>query len=106
VGDDHVLLARPLSRLPAGNLPATISFSLGYLWNNPGTVKHLSDRIVATGKAGDVIIYGGGDEAPLSAIPAEGPYLSAHLDAPAGISTGKRRSIAEIQGLVEERLRA
>jgi hypothetical protein len=28
------------------------------------------------------------------------------LDAPAGISTGKRRSIAEIQGLVEERRRA
>jgi hypothetical protein len=35
-----------------------------------------------------------------------GPYVSAQLNAPVGISTGKRRSLSEIQSLIEEHHRS
>jgi len=103
VGSDLVMLATPLSQVPAGHLPPTISFTVGYLWNRPGTVETVGERIVAKRAGGEVAVFGVGEKAPLSGIPAVGPYLVAQLDQAAGISTGKRRSVAEIQGLIEER---
>lgn len=104
-GNDLVLLATPLSHVPAGHLPATISFSVGYLWNKAGTVERLANSIVAKGQGAGVIIYSAGPEAHFSGIPSRGPYLAASSDAPAGISTGKPRTVAEIERLIEEQRR-
>jgi hypothetical protein len=105
-GEDLVILVTPLSKEEPGHLPATVVFSTAYLWNRPGTVARLSDKIEANGPSGTFDVYSVGAEAPFSSIPVSGPYLSAELTGPVGMSTGKRRSIAEIEKTLEEQHRA
>jgi hypothetical protein len=101
-GEDLVILVTPLTKEKPGHLPATVVFSAAYLWNRPGTVARFADKIEVEGPRGTVAVYGAGVEAPLSNIPVAGPYLTAELTGPVGLSTGRRRSLEEIEKAVEE----
>lgn len=104
-GEDLVILVTPLSKEKPGHLPATVVFSAAYLWNRPGTVARLADKIEANGPTGTVDVYAVGAETPFSAIPVIGPYLSAEFTGPVGLSTGKRRNVSEIETILEEQHR-
>ena len=105
-GEDLVLLLTPTDKNKPGNLPANVVFSAAYLWNRPGTVGKLANKIEAHGPSGTVAIYVAGAEAPFSLLPISGPYLSCEIKGPVGLSTGKRRSLEEIQKIVEEKHQA
>jgi neutral trehalase len=105
-GGDLVILVTPLSGEKRGSIPGTIVFSAAYLWNRPGTVTREADRIEARGPWGTVDIFCVGAKAPYSNIAVAGPYLSAEFTDPVGISTGKRRTLREIQKVVEEQRQA
>ena len=102
VGEDLVILVTPLAKDKPGHLPAAIVFSTAYLWNRPGTVARLADRIEARGPSGSIDVYCAEAEAPFSNLPVGAPYLTAELKGPVGLSTGKRRSLEEVEKLVEE----
>jgi putative isomerase len=101
VGGDLVMLVTPLLEKRA-KLPATVVFSGAYLWNRPGAVERVADKMVARGPSGRVEILCVGNKGPFTNIPVAGPYLAAELSGAAGLSTGKARTLAEIQKAVEE----
>lgn len=101
-GEDLVILVTPLAKDKPGSLPATVVFSAAYLWNKPGTVARLAGRIEARGPTGSIAVYCAEAEAPFGNIPVAAPYLTAELKGPVGLSTGKRRSLEEIEELVEK----
>ncbi len=105
-GGDLVILVTPLPEEKHNNLPATVVFSGAYLWNRPGTVARVGDKIEARGPTTAVNIFCAGAEAPFSTIPGAGPYLSAELKGPVGLSTGKPRTLAEIRSGIEQQHRA
>ena len=105
-GNDLVILVAPLSEVKPGHLSAAVVFSAAYLWNRPGTVEKLGDRIEARGPSAGVHIYCAGAAAPFSNVPVSGPYLSAELSGPSGLSTGRPRSLGEIREAVEQQRRA
>jgi putative isomerase len=105
-GADLVMLVTPLSDEEARKPISAVVFSAAYLWNKPGTVARLADHLEARGSSLAVDIYLTGAEAPLSSVPVAGPYLSAELSSVAGLSTNKRRSVAEIRKVIEEQRKA
>jgi len=105
-GADLVLLVTPLNRQKPTAFPPIMIMSVAYLWNKPGTVATLDNHVTARGPSGAVDIFCTAPAAPLSSTPAVGPYLAAELTAPVGISTGKQRSIADIQRAIEEQEQA
>jgi putative isomerase len=105
-GEDLVMLVTPLAKDKPGHLAAAVVFSAAYLWNKPGTVARLADKIEFHGPSGTVDIYLAGPEAPFGNLPVTGPYLSSELKGPVGLSTGKQRSLEEIEKLVEEEAQA
>ncbi len=105
-GKDLVILARPLPGKPESALPPTIVFSVNYLWNKAGTAQKDGDAIVAHGASGTIPIYCAGcNTAPaqeLVYLPVGGPYLSTDFTVPVGISSGKKRTMAEIEAIVKK----
>jgi putative isomerase len=107
-GNDLVLLVTPLD--PAGKfaLPATAVFSVDFLWRRSGTAVQHGDWIETRGNAGSIPIYcdcGPAVKATAARpgrgqLPASGAFLAGELDRPIGLSTGKRRSIAEIRAIL------
>ena len=110
-GSDLVLLATPLKAKPISALPPTIVFSANFLWNRPGTALKHPDFIETHGAAGAVPVYctcvepGGGRAAEQGDkavdIPVGGAYFAADLTGPIGVSTGKRRTVQEIEAAIE-----
>ena len=105
-GSDLVLLATPLAAKAISVLPPTIVFSVNFLWNRPGTAEHRTGFIETHGPLGAVEIYCT-CETPESEKAAKfidvlvgGPYFAADLTEPIGVSTGKRRTVAEIEAVV------
>lgn len=104
-GKDLVLLVTPLLAKNPSALPPTVVFSVNSLW----------DRTMPITPAGDLIIAAHGDNViaavtctcaatPESAsidIPFEGPHFAADLTGPVGISTNKRRTLEEIQSIID-----
>lgn len=102
IGEDLVMSITPLSKVKTGGPVATAVFSVGYLWNRAGTVERVGEGIVARGPSGKVEIYGVGAEAPFAVVPVTGPYFSRELSGAVGLSSGKARSLEEIQRAVDE----
>ncbi len=104
-GSDMVLLASPLPSASRSALPPTIVFSVDFLWNRPGTALKNPNFIETRGASGVVPVYctcttpadANGEYLDL---PIGGPYLAADLTQPVGVSSGKRRTLAEIQAAV------
>jgi len=110
-GNDLVLLATPL-RASGGaggldvGLPPTIVFSVNFLWNRPGTTLRHADLIETRGASGYVPVYctctrsEEKDAVPEVDVPVGGPYFAADLTGPVGVSTGRFRSVEDIQGVI------
>jgi hypothetical protein len=102
--DDLVLLVTP-RKLPYA--PPTLVAETGILWNRPGILHHDNGHIVFQDQPlapGMIIpIYPAGSPVNDPHIPAQTPYLALRLDQPVGISTGKQRSLDEIQEIIASR---
>ncbi|HEX8711375.1 MAG TPA: trehalase family glycosidase [Terracidiphilus sp.] len=111
-GNDLVMLATPLPRESKAALPPTIVFSVNFLWNRAGATARQADKIEAHDSTGTVPIYctcapeGSSAKSHFIDIPLGGPYFSADLTGPIGISTGKRRTVAEITTAIEAQQKA
>jgi len=114
-GKELVLLANPLPSRSISALPPTIVFSVNFLWNRPGMTIKRPDYIETRGASGEVLVYCtctraiGGDRVEKSKpvdddedvnFPIGGPYFSADFTKPVGVSTGKRRSLTNIESIV------
>lgn len=102
-GDDLVLLVTPLARHPLAKRPPLLVVEAGMLWNRPGKLALEGERLSAELPERSLYVYATG---PLFAdphYPALTPHLSLLLDGPVGISTGRQRSLAEVQALVAAR---
>jgi len=100
-GDDLVMLVTPLGPTE-GSLPHTALFSVGFLWNRPGHVAKEMGRIVASVPGQDIPVYLAGTDSNYVYTPLQSPYLSADLTVPVGISTGKPRTVDEIERMVSQ----
>lgn len=111
-GNDLVILATPLRGKSASALPPTIVFTVDFLWNRQGTTKRQSDFIETRGSAGTIPVFctcapsGSSAKNDLIDIPIGGPYFSADLTGPVGVSTGRRRTLTEIQAAIEAQHKA
>lgn len=103
---DLVVLATPLESTANSALPATIVFSVDFLWNQPGSVMKHADFIEAHGTSRTILIYCTcTDQASKTVsgyidLPVGGPYFAADLVRPVGVSTGKRLTLAQIQAAI------
>ncbi len=104
-GQDLVMLATPLPSATKAALPPTVIFSVDFLWNRRGTTARLPGVIETQGADGTVRVYctcedDAGKGATLRPVlnlsPITGPYFAADFTEPVAISTGKRRSLAEV----------
>jgi putative isomerase len=106
-GEDLVLLASPLKAKPIAALPPTIVFSVNFLWNRTGTTVRHPDFIDTQGKTNAVPVYctcaetGAKEAREDFDIPVSGAYFAADLTGPTGVSTGRRRTVAEIETAIE-----
>jgi len=118
-GDDLVVLVSPLASNSASALPPTVILSADYLWwNGLGTVKRSEDHLLAeiSPKISEhpnpvtvfctctnVLFY---TRAGYIDTPLGGPYFKAELTGPAGLSTGKDRSLDEIRAAIDKQKNA
>lgn len=96
-GDDLVLLVTPKSTHRRAPL---LVVEPGVLWNRPGYVTRQGDRLEGHFEGLTVVAYGTGDWVDDPYIAAQTPYLAMTLDGPVGVSTGRRRSVEEIQAIL------
>lgn len=106
-GDDLVMLVSPVKPQSPDHLAPTIVFSVGMLWNRPGNVAKASGpgqdgRIDALLAKRTVRLYLAGTDTADPNVPISGPYFSADLDAPVGLSTGKPRTVSAIAGALSK----
>src|SRR5271155_501910 len=105
-GSDLILLTTPLASKSSSVLPPTIVFSIDFLWNQPGTAVRHPNFIETRGASGTVNVYctrappGVLPKINLVNLPTGGPYFAADLNRPVGLSTGKRRTLAEIEAVI------
>jgi hypothetical protein len=106
-GEDLVLLASPLKSKNISALPPTIVFSVGFLWNRTGTTVKHPEFIETRGTTGAVPVYctcappGAKETNQDFDIPVSGAYFAADFTGPIGVSTGRLRTVAEIQATIE-----
>lgn len=110
-GDDLVMLVTPLPSKSASALPSSVVFSVDFLWNRPGWAMKHPDFIETRSGSSSISIYctcaSGQAEASsdLVGVPVGGPYFSADLIQPVGISTGRRRTVEEIKAVIARQKR-
>lgn len=103
-GDDLVLLVTPLASKQPAALPPTLVFSVNYLWNRPGTAMLDGKAIQARNPSGTIPIYCTCDTeliARQTVAPVSGPYFATDLTKPVGLSTGRVRTITEIEAVLQ-----
>ncbi len=96
-GDDIVLLVTPQE---VQRKPALLAIEAGILWNYPGHVTLEDNVLVGHLPDREVRVYVTKPPIWDSYIPAQTHYLAASLDSAVGVSTGRQRSLEEIQALV------
>jgi len=116
-GLDFVLLVSPFAAKAESVLPPTVVFSVNYLWRSVGTVqggidtewaaKHPYDNTIPSlikARSGSRIlsVYCSCDhnESSIVGLPVAANYFSAELTASVGVSTGRRRTLNEITGVL------
>jgi putative isomerase len=115
-GSDLVMLATPLPSQPLSALPATIVFSVNYLWERPGTVIKGASGIEARGPLHAVTVYCTCENAQLPGataaakedvnLPVGGAYFSTDFIQPVGISTGAPLGIEKIRAMIDRASKA
>ena len=96
-GDDWVALVTPLAMQKR---TASLVAECGMLWNRPGSWRW--ENGVMRGEAGErrVDLFATVPPAPEGCIWALSPYLNLPLRGPVGLSTGRARSVAEIEAVL------
>ena len=103
-GENLVMLATPLPSPPLSAVPATIIFSVNYLWGRSGTAIKQSGHIEAHGPLHTVTVYCTCKNATAAEdvnFPVGGAYLSADFVEPVGMSTGVPLGMEKIKALME-----
>jgi putative isomerase len=106
-GQDVLILVTPLVSQSKAALPPTVVFSVNYLWNRTGTVVRRPDAIEAHDVIGTVAVYctceAGTTQRSkhFANVPVVGPYFAADLNEPVAISTGRRRSLEQVQSILD-----
>lgn len=98
-----VLLVTPLATGVDDPLPMTAVFSVGFLWNRPGSVEKLTDRIEAHSAGRRTSFFLNGVETTARSAPVNSPYFSVDLDKPVAVTSGRSRSIDQVQAILAER---
>jgi len=97
-GDDLVLLVTPVQKQMH---PAMLVLEGGFLWGRSGWVEKRDDALVAHAPAGDRTVYTTGRAMQDLNIPVQTAFLSVALEEPVGFSSGERRTLAQVQALIE-----
>jgi hypothetical protein len=109
-GSDVVILATPLPGNRESALPPSIIFTVDFLWNRPGTTMRRSDFIEAQSPTGSTPVFctcaPAGSQPQGIDIPGGGSWFAADLTGPVGVSTGKRRTLGEIQAAIDRQRQA
>jgi hypothetical protein len=110
-GNDLVLLATPLNSKPISALPPTIVFTVDFLWNRAGVTLMRPGFIETRGGSGPLPVYctcqpPGKQESVHIYIPVGGPHFAADLTEPIGLSTGRRRTLQEIEAAIQRQAAA
>jgi hypothetical protein len=103
-GENLVMLATPLSSPPLSAAPATIVFSVNYLWDRPGTGIKRSGHIEAQGPLHTTTVYCTCENATAAEdvnLPVGGAYLSSDFVEPVGISTGSPLGVKKIEAIID-----
>lgn len=99
-GSDLVLLAAPLPSAHPSSAPPVIVFSAALLWNRQGSVTKRDGRIDTHAPSGDVAVYLVGQDDVRTGVPVNGAYFASIFDRPVAISSGKPRTMQEIQSIL------
>jgi hypothetical protein len=107
---DLVLLATPLPSETKEPLAPTIVFTVNFLWNKPGAVTKLPGEIETRSSANVVRVYCTCEDPKqdsnaasiLNISPVTGPYFAADFLGPVAVTTGKRRTLPEVQSAVDQ----
>jgi len=107
-GEDLVVLATPLPSESKASLVPSIVFSVNFLWNRRGTVSQTGDVIEARTSGRVIRVYctcteaaGAALRPTLNVSPLTSPYFAADFTAPVAITTGKPRTVAEVQAALD-----
>ena len=102
-GEDWVALVTPLAMQ---KFPALLVAECGMLWNRPGVWRWKGD--VLHGEAGNRQVDLFATAAPVAegCIWSTSPYRAMRLTQPIGLSTGRARTVAEIEAILERRRKA
>jgi hypothetical protein len=104
VGNDLVMLVTPLQKTKH---KVAMVVEAAMLWNRNGALSRSQDHIQArfpSGKSTSVHITSTPHHDYY--VSTYSPYLAVYLDKPIGISTGKKRSLSEIQQLIAQQKQA
>ena len=108
-GQDLVVLVTPLPSETKESLPPSVIVSVNFLWNREGSVVRLPDAIEAKAAAETVRVYCTCEEAgrcshlrnALNIAPISSPYIAVDFTGPVAISTGRSRTISEVQSALD-----
>lgn len=95
--NDLVMLIQPIH---VSNLPIEMLIETGMLWDRPGAVSRRGNILQAKTALHSFRIYTTGHPVVDPYVKAATPYLAVNLTQPVGISTGRPRSISEIQAIL------
>ena len=101
-GADLVLLVEPLRQQMH---PAMLVVEGGFLWCRGGTVMQQGRTLVGTHDMSETVVYTTGAPAWDPNIPVQTACLCVVLDGPVAISTGKYRTLEEVEHIVSEQCR-
>ena len=98
-GDDLVVLVTPVTK---PDLPVKMVVESAIYWNRPGTLAKVSDtQLRAVLPTRTIDVWSTTNHQEDFYVQAETPYLVLVLDGPVGLSSGKPRTVEEIQKLIE-----
>ena len=97
VEDELILLITPVTKQVR---PAMLVLEGGILWGRPGWVEKNGQVLIGHNSASDCKVYTTGTPMEDFNIPVQTAFLSVVLDGPVGFSTGKQRTLNEIQTLI------
>ena len=95
--DELILLVTPVKQQLK---PAMLVLEGGFLWGRPGWLEKAGDVLIAHSPAGNRTVYTTGNATEDLNIPVQTAFLSVTLDGPVGFSTGKHRTLEDIQALI------
>ncbi len=97
-GDDLVILVTPLNE-PASPVKLVVESAL--FWNRGGTLNRQGDTLLADLGGKRITVTTTAPHVDDFYVQTKTPYLAVELTQPVGIATGKSRSLAEIESIVQ-----